>query len=67
MPSTREGVTASGGGEGVGPLDRMIEVAEEAAIRAALERAGGNKTRAAEVLAISRVTLYNKLKKYGLE
>jgi transcriptional regulator with PAS, ATPase and Fis domain len=52
---------------GMGPLDRTIEAAEEAAIRAVLDRFGGNKTRAAEELGISRVTLYNKLKKYGVE
>ena len=30
-----------------------------------LEECGGNQTRAAERLDIDRVTLYNKLKKYG--
>ncbi|MGH7545687.1 MAG: helix-turn-helix domain-containing protein, partial [Gemmatimonadota bacterium] len=27
---------------------------------------GGNRTRAAQVLGISRATLHNKIKKYGL-
>jgi len=31
-----------------------------------LARTGGNVTRAAEILKIDRVTLYNKIKKYGL-
>jgi DNA-binding NtrC family response regulator len=30
-----------------------------------LEECGGNQTHAAEVLDIDRVTLYNKLKRYG--
>jgi DNA-binding NtrC family response regulator len=52
---------------GAQPLERVLEAAEEAAIRSTLERVGGNKSRAADELGISRVTLYNKLKKYGIE
>ncbi len=40
---------------------------EEARIREALERAGGNRTRAAASLGMDRVTLYRKMKKYRLE
>jgi two-component system response regulator HydG len=32
-----------------------------------LEEAGWNITRAARLLEIDRVTLYNKIKKYGFE
>jgi transcriptional regulator of acetoin/glycerol metabolism len=39
---------------------------EKGAILAALERTGGNVTRAAKVLGISRATLQNKMKAYGL-
>ena len=35
-------------------------------IAAVLERTGGNIKRAAEILKIDRVTVYGKIKKYGL-
>jgi DNA-binding NtrC family response regulator len=41
--------------------------AERVAIEAAMEAAGGNKTRAAEILGISRQTLRTKLKEYGMQ
>ena len=40
---------------------------EEKAILAALEQANGNKAEAAKHLGITRQTLYNKLKAYGIE
>ncbi len=33
----------------------------------ALRRAGGNKSRAARILGVNRVTVYNRMKKYGIE
>jgi PAS domain S-box-containing protein len=39
---------------------------EETKIREALERHGGNKTKTAQYLGMNRVTLYRKLRKYGL-
>jgi transcriptional regulator of acetoin/glycerol metabolism len=45
----------------------VMEQIELDAILAALERAGGNRTRAAAALGISRATLYRRLKGYGLE
>jgi transcriptional regulator of acetoin/glycerol metabolism len=39
---------------------------ERYAIEAALQRTGGNVTRAMRQLGIGRTTLYRKLKKYGL-
>jgi DNA-binding NtrC family response regulator len=39
---------------------------ERFAIEAALQRTGGNVTRAMRQLGIGRTTLYRKLKKYGL-
>jgi DNA-binding NtrC family response regulator len=42
-----------------------LEDVEREYILKVLEETGGNQTRAAERLDIDRVTLYNKLKKYG--
>jgi DNA-binding NtrC family response regulator len=44
---------------------RTLDDIEKAHILRVLEECGGNQTRAAEVLDIDRVTLHNKLKKYG--
>lgn len=44
-----------------------LEELERVHIERVLTSAGGNKTRAAEVLGISRLTLRNKLKQYGLD
>jgi len=49
------------GGEGV----KTLEDIEKAHILKVLEESGWNQTRAAEILDIDRVTLHNKLKKYG--
>ncbi len=46
--------------------DALADV-EKAHITAILERTGWNITRAAEILGIDRVTVYNKLRKYGLQ
>jgi two-component system response regulator HydG len=42
------------------------EIVEKEAILAALAKTGGNVTRAARTLGISRATLQNKMKVYGL-
>lgn len=47
-------------------LTRM-EHLERAAIQQALAEAGGNRTRAAEMLQIGRATLYRKMRSFGLE
>ncbi len=44
---------------------RTLEEIERLHILKVLEECGGNQTRAAEALDIDRVTLYNKLKRYG--
>ena len=47
------------------PSARKLEDIEKAHILAVLQECRGNQTLAAEVLDIDRVTLHNKLKKYG--
>jgi DNA-binding NtrC family response regulator len=44
---------------------QTLEEAERAHILKVLEECGGNQTRAAQILDIDRVTLHNKLKRYG--
>jgi len=44
----------------------VLREAEAQAVRTALERAGGNRERAAGELGIHRATLWRKMKRYGL-
>lgn len=44
-----------------------LEDTEKAEIRAALDEAGGNLTKAAQRLGIARRTIYRKLEKYGIK
>ena len=47
-------------------LSNSIDAVERNVIQQALEKHGNSRARAAEALGISRVTLYKKMKKYGL-
>jgi len=49
-----------------GTLKQTRETTERANILRALEKSGQSRTRAALILGVSRVTLYKKMKKYGL-
>ncbi len=49
-----------------GTLKQSRESTERVNILRALEKAGQSRTRAAQLLGVSRVTLYKKMKKYGL-
>jgi len=50
-----------------GPELIPLEELERRHIEAVLDHEGGNKTKAAEILGIDRVSLWRKLKKYGVE
>jgi DNA-binding NtrC family response regulator len=49
------------------PAGDSLEAVERAHVERVLAREQGNVTRAAEALGIDRVTLYNKIRKYGLK
>ncbi|MES2440265.1 MAG: helix-turn-helix domain-containing protein, partial [Verrucomicrobiota bacterium] len=49
-----------------GPAEFNLHALETNTIRAALSLAGGNRTRAADLLGVSRRTLQRKLKDLGL-
>ena len=40
---------------------------EKAALIAALRQAGGNQSRAAVLLGVSRITVWHRMKKYGID
>ncbi|MDC7232447.1 MAG: sigma-54 dependent transcriptional regulator [Spirochaetales bacterium] len=48
------------------PLEALYQDLSRQAISDALVRAGGSKSKAADLLGIHRKTLYNRMKKYGL-
>jgi two-component system response regulator AtoC len=48
------------------PLQETVEDSEEKAVEKALTATNGNKKAAAKLLGISRVTLYEKIRKYGI-
>jgi DNA-binding NtrC family response regulator len=53
------------GGASAGEPDSLAEV-ERRHVDLVLQRTGWNITRAADILGVDRVTVYNKIKKYGL-
>jgi len=50
-----------------GPIGRSLSEMEKFHIKAVLEEAGWNIQKASSLLEIDRVTLYNKIKKYGFK
>ncbi len=56
----------AGSGTGEGESCLSLEDAEKEHIRKALKITDGHKTKAASILHISRSTLYEKMKQYGL-
>jgi DNA-binding NtrC family response regulator len=61
VESLLSGPSAAGG------IHEKLAATERAAVAEALKQAGGNRTRAARSLGVSRRTLYNKLHEHGLE
>ena len=65
------GQTPAGAGAeapaGVAPPDFSLETAEREFIRRALKETGWQRTKAAELLGITRATLHAKIKRYGIE
>jgi two-component system response regulator AtoC len=59
-------VPAPASGGAARPLKEAVADAERTAIRAALQAAGGNRARAAELLGVSQRNLFYKLRKLGL-
>ncbi len=51
---------------GAPALGASVAEAEKAAIQAALKQTDGNRTHAAKALGVSRRTLHNKLREYGI-
>jgi DNA-binding NtrC family response regulator len=49
------------------PLDRLLEEAERRLIEVALQRARGNKSRAAELLAVWRPRLFRRMEALGIK
>jgi transcriptional regulator with PAS, ATPase and Fis domain len=67
MILSKPGAPAPVGGNGyLNSLAQNRETTERAVIVRALEKAAFSRTRAAAALGVSRVTLYKKMKKYGL-
>jgi len=59
-------VSLAPGAEGVPRVGDSLAEIEKAHVRTILERTGWNISRAARILDIDRVTLYNKIRKYEL-
>jgi PAS domain S-box-containing protein len=66
LPPEVRTASSSGKESPPGAPVRSIADAEKEAIRAALQSTGGNRTRAAQLLGISTVTLRQKIRKYGI-
>jgi transcriptional regulator of acetoin/glycerol metabolism len=50
------------------PLAPVVELSPEAArIKRALDRAAGNRERAAKILGFSRITLWRRMRELGIE
>ena len=66
-PEIRPGDLPVRRGQGYMPTVQSLEEVEKQHITVVLASTGGNITRAAKILQVDRVTVYNKIKKYGLK
>ncbi|HEX6203217.1 MAG TPA: sigma 54-interacting transcriptional regulator [Thermoanaerobaculia bacterium] len=64
LATVRQGVKIDTGSDL--DLERLVAATEEAAIREALKRTGGNKSQAARLLGLSRNGLAAKMERYGV-
>ena len=69
LPCLGGGLSSAGAAAppGAQALEASVAGAEKAAIEGALRASGGNRTHAAKALGVSRRTLHNKLRQYGIE
>jgi DNA-binding NtrC family response regulator len=66
-PQSRTGASGSGSGSGaLAPENRESDVVSREALEVALREAGGNVSRAAQRLGLSRQALYRRLERFGL-
>ena len=65
LPPALQGAAAAAPQAPIPAGPRTLKDAERELILRTLEQTGGNRTRAAQILGISRQTLINKLKEYG--
>ena len=65
-PQIVAGGGAPGPAEQPRPAGPTAGLSEKETLINALQRSGGNQTRAAELLGVNRVTVYNRMKKYGI-
>ena len=65
--AARPGKPASEGGAAGDPIGGDLESIERAAIGSSLERNGGNISRAAGELGLTRAALYRRIRKHGLQ
>jgi two-component system response regulator HydG len=67
LPAELTGVELSGDAENLKDTrDAIYQATERKMIVDALDKTGGNRTRAAKILGVSRRTLQNKIKEYDL-
>jgi len=66
LPLEETSASAEAGAGAAAPFEVSLEEAEKNLVKRALEKAGGNQTRAAVLLGVTRDTLRYKMKKFNL-